>query len=123
MDITTAIAGVLQERSALQQQEGLSSPTYISEHMYLLTQYNSALEERVGEEQKRIEIQESELFKQYTTTDNKSVNAAEKMIKYELAADKAELSRLSRLCSTSWRFIGVSQSRIKHLIEESRNQI
>ncbi len=123
MNIDTAIAGVLSERSALQQIEGLSAPTYISEHMYLLSQYISALEVIVGEETKRVELKEAELFNRYTKTDKKSVNAAEKMIKYQLAADKAELARLSRLCTSSWRFISVAQSRHKHLIEESKNQI
>lgn len=122
MKIETAIAGVLSERSALQQPEAVSSPSYISEHMQLLSQYNSALEERVGDSQKEVEIREAELFKKYTK-EGKSVNAAQTQIKYELAADKAEITRLQRLCSTSWRFISVSQSRIKHLIQEANNQI
>lgn len=122
MDIELAISGVLQERSALQQPEALSAPSYISEHMQALAQYNSALEERLGEAEKKFEIDEANLFKKYTT-DGKSVNAAQTIIKYELAADKAEITSLTRLCSSSWRFISVSQSRIKHLIEEAKNQI
>lgn len=121
MDLATAISGVLQERNALQQPEGISNPTYMSEHMQLLAQYNSALEERVGDEQKELEVREAVLFKEYTK--EMSVNAATTKIKYELAADKAEVSRLQRLCTSSWRFISVSQSRIKHLIQEAQNQI
>lgn len=122
MDIETAIAGVLTERSALQQPEGVSSPTYISEHMYLLTQFNSALEEVLAEEEKKFKNHEAELFKAYTKAGD-SVNKAQTKIKYELAADEAEITRLTRLCSSSWRFIGSSQSRIKHLIQEAQNQI
>lgn len=122
MDIATAISGVLTERSALQQIEGLSLPTYISEHMQALAQYNSALEERLGDEQKRVEIEEARLFKEYKSR-GMSVNAAEKEIKYELAADKAEITRLQRLCSSSWRFISVAQSRHKHLMAEASNQV
>lgn len=121
MDLATAIAGVLQERSALQQKEGTSNPTYISEHMQMLAQFNSALEERLGDSQKEVEIREAELFREYAKT--MSTNAAQTKLKYEMAADKAEIARLQRLCSTSWRFISVSQSRIKHLIEEANNQI
>lgn len=118
--MATAISGVLTERSALQQSEGLSLPSYISEHMQALGQYNSALEERLGDSQKEVEIREGELFKTYTQS-GMSVNAAQTKIKYELAADKAEITRLTRLCSSSWRFISVSQSRMKHLTDEAKN--
>ena len=123
MDIATAISGVLTERSALQQPEALSAPSYISEHMQRLSQYNSALEECLGDVQKEVEVREATLFKKYTKEDKMSVNAAEKQIKYELAADKAEITRITRLVNSSWRFISVSQSRIKHLIQEAQNQI
>lgn len=123
MDIEVAISGVLTERSALQQPEGVSLPSYISEHMQRLSQYTSALEERVGQEQKRLAQKEAELFNKYTKEEKKSVNAAQTAIKYELMADQAEVESLKRLCSTSWRFISVSQSRMKHLLSEAQNQI
>lgn len=122
MNIETAIAGVLTERSALQQQEFISQPTYISEHMYLLTQYNSSLEESLAGEEKKLKLKEAELFKQYTASGD-SVNKAQTKIKYELAADEAEIISLTRLCSSSRHFVSVAQSRIKHLIQEANNQI
>lgn len=122
MDIATAISGVLQERSALQQSEGISNPSYISEHMQRLSQYNSALDERLGDEEKKIDVKEAELFKSYRAK-GMSVNAAQTQIKYDIAADKAEITRLTRLVSSSWRFIGASQSRIRHLVEEAKNTI
>lgn len=122
MKIDTAIAGVLQERSALQQMDGTPNPSYLSEHMQLLTQYNSILEECVGEEKKKLEIREAELFKQYRK-DGMSVNASEIQLKYEVATERAEVNRLQSLVGSSWRFISSTQSRVKHLIEESHNQI
>ena len=121
MSLEDAIAGVLTERSALQQQEGISLPSYISEHMHLLSQYNSALEECLAEEEKKLGIREAELFKEYRKT--MSVNASQIQVKYDVAADRAEVIRLTRLCSSSWRFISSAQSRIKHLIMEAQNQI
>ena len=59
MDIATAISGVLQERNALQQPEGVSNPTYMSEHMQLLEQYNSALEVSVSQSGIKHIIQEA----------------------------------------------------------------
>lgn len=121
MDIETAIAGVLQERSALQQSEGLS-PSYISEHMYALTQYNGSLEEILAEEEKKLELQEAKFFKGYRA-ENMSVNAAQVQTKYDVAPERAEIIRLTRLCNSSWRFISSAQSRIKHLLAEAQNQI
>lgn len=122
MDLATAIAGVLQERSALQQEEGVSNPGYISEHMQRLVQFNSVLEEKLGEEEKKLELEEARLFKEYRKK-GMSVNAAQTQIKYDIAADKAEITRLTRLCSSSYRFISTSQSRVKHLVEEAKSTI
>lgn len=122
MDIDTAIAGVLQERSALQNMEGVPNPSYLSEHMQLLSQYNSILEERVGEEEKKLEIYEAELFKGYREK-GMSVNASQVQVKYDVAVDHAEVVRLKSLVNGSWRFISSTQSRVKHLITEAQNQI
>jgi len=122
MKLDTAVAGVLQERGALQQPQGISSPSYISEHMQLLTQYNSALEENLAEIESNLEVKESDTFKAHRKS-GLSVNAAQVQTKYDIATDRAEVVRLKRLCSSSWSFISSSQSRVKHLIEEAHNQI
>ena len=122
MKLDAALAGVLEERGALQKMGGTPNPSYLSEHMQVLSQYTSILEERVGEEKKKLEIREAELFKKYRK-EGKSVNASEIQMKYDVAEDKAEVNRLMSLVSSSWRFISATQSRIKHLIEESHNQI
>lgn len=122
MKLATAIAGVLQERGALQEKEGVSSPSYISEHMQLLTQYNSALEENLSEMESNLKKREAKLFKEYRSQ-GLSANASEVQTKYDVADENAEVIRVTRLCSSSWRFISSSQSRVKHLIEESHNQI
>lgn len=122
LDIATALGGVLEERNALQQPEGVFSPTYISEHMQRLAQYTSSLEENLAEIEKDVELKEAKLFKQYRDK-NMSVHAAQVQIKYDVAEDKAEVTRISRLCSTSWRLIGASQSRMKHLLAEAANQV
>ncbi len=122
MELATATAGVLQERGALQQPQGISSPPYISEHMQLLTQYTSALEENLAEMEANLKKREAKLFKEYRTN-GLSANASEVQTKYDVAEDNAEVVRITRLCSSSWRLISSSQSRVKHLIEEAHNQI
>lgn len=121
MNKATATSGMLQERHALQEPEGVSSPTYISEHMQLLAQYTSALEEVLAEEEKNLGSREEELYTQHK--DTMSFNAAKNRIKYETASDRSEIARMKRLCSSSWDLIGASQSRVKHLVTEAQNQI
>jgi len=122
MKIEVAIKGVLQERSALQKEEGVSNPSYISEHMQRLVQFNSVLEERLGEEEKKLEVEEARLFKGYRAK-SMSVNASQTQIKYDIAVDRAEVTRLTRLCNSSYKLVSASQSRVKHLVEEAHNQI
>jgi len=122
MKIEVAVKGVLQERGALQKMGGTPQPTYISEHMYLLSQFNSALEECLAEEEKKLELREAELFKEYRAKDL-SANASQIQVKYDVAVDRAEIIRLTRLCSSGSRLISSAQSRIKHLLAEAQNQI
>lgn len=117
-----ALKGLLKERDALRQIEGVFSPTYISEHMQRLAQYVSIMEEKIGQDEERLDKKEADLFAKYIKQ-GKSVNAAQNTIKYELAAERAEISKINKLISTSWKHIGVAQSRIKHLIAEANNQV
>ena len=122
MNIDTAISGMMQAREALQEAESLSSPTYISDNMYRLAQYVSAVEEGLGTLEEDLEVKESVFFKEMTDAGN-SVNATQVSMKYEFAKDRAYINKITRLVSSSWKLISASQSRIKNLVEESKNQI
>ena len=122
MNIDTAISGMMQAREALQEAESLSSPTYISDNMYRLAQYVSAVEEGLGTLEEDLEVKESVFFNEMTDAGN-SVNATQVSMKYEFAKDRAYINKITRLVSSSWKLISASQSRIKNLVEESKNQI
>ncbi len=122
MDIHAAISGMMQARGALQESESLSSPTHISDNMYRLAQYVSAVEEGLGTLEEDLEVKESIFFKEMTDAGN-SVNATQVSMKYEFAKDRAYINKITRLVSSSWKLISASQSRIKNLVEESKNQI
>ena len=122
MDIHAAISGMMQARGALQESESLSSPTHISDNMYRLAQYVSAVEEGLGTLEEDLEVKESVFFKEMTDAGN-SVNATQVSMKYEFAKDRAYINKITRLESSSWKLISASQSRIKNLVEESKNQI
>lgn len=121
MNIETAMAGVLQERSALEQPEGIFSPTYISEHMQRLNQYTSALDTAVSDKEAELIVKEGQLFMEHIKT--MSANAAKELIKYELAAERAEVAKIVRFVSNNWKIIGTAQSRVKHLVEEAKNTV
>lgn len=113
---------MLEARSSLQNSESISSPTHISDSMYRLAQYTSSVEEGLGELEEDLEVRESLYFKQMTEAGN-SVNATNVSMKHEFAEEKAYITKINRLVSSSWKLISASQSRIKNLVEESKNQI
>lgn len=122
MNLETAVEGMLRERSVLQQDDAIFSPTFISEHMQMLAQYTGSVEERLAELEAELEIHESQLFKKYRKAGD-SINAATTKIKYDIGEQKAEVTKLKRYVASSWKVISAAQSRIKHLVAESNNQI
>lgn len=122
MKLDTAVSGMMKAREALQEAEGLSSPTHISDNMYRLAQFVSAVEEGLGTLEEELEVKEAEFFKQMTDAGN-SVNATQVSMKYEFAKDRAYVTKITRLVGSSWKLISASQSRIKNLVEESKNNI
>jgi chromosome segregation ATPase len=122
MDIEAAKARVLKERTALEDSQGLSNPSYISEHMQALSQYVAILDDLARDKEEGLEKTEATLFKQYRSQ-KMSVNGAQTQIKYEMMSDRAEMASLNRLVSSSWKFINACQSRLKYLVEEAKSTI
>lgn len=122
MLLNTALKGMLEARNALQQKEGVSLPTFISEQIQILAQYTGATEEILAEDEAALVRNEAAKFKSYMD-EKKSANMAANLLKYDFTEDRAEIVKLTRLCNSSWKIIGVAQSRIKHLIAEAINQI
>ncbi len=121
MLLPTALKGMVEARNALQQQEGISNPSYISENIQKLAQYVGVLEEILAEDEADLIKKESEKFKSYMES-GKSANMASNLLKYDFTTERAEIVKLIRLCNSSWKIISVSQSRVKHLIAEANNQ-
>lgn len=122
MLLATALTGMLDARNALQKPEGISLPSYISEQIQKLAQYTGAVEEILAKEEAELVKNEATQFKKYMNS-GKSANMATNLLKYDFTIDRAEIVKLTRLVNSSWKIIGVSQSRIKHLIAEATNQI
>lgn len=124
MLLATSLKGMLESRDALQKTEGISNPTYISEHTQRLAQYTGAVEEVLAEDEADLVHKTAAKFKEYMSGDKpKSANMAGELLKYDFTDERAEIVKLTRLCNSSWKIISVSQSRVKHLIAEATNQI
>lgn len=122
MLLSTALKGMLEARAALQDEQGVSNPTYISEHTQRLAQYTGAVEAVLAEDEAELIEKEAAQFKKYLE-EKKSPNMATNLLKFDFAQDRAKVARLSRLVNSSWRIISASQSRVKHMIAEATNQI
>ena len=122
MNLSAAIAGMMETREALNSPEGLSSPTFISEKIQTLAQYVGVIEMHLAELESDLTIQEAARYKQYMA-EGKKTSTAKDLARFDFTAQHAEINKLSRYISSSWKIVSTSQSRIKHLIEEARNQI
>lgn len=122
MLVSTAIQGMLDARKQLQSAEGVSMPVFISEQIQKLAQYAGAIEETLAKDESELIKKESKRFKEYMES-GKSANMAGELLRHEFAEERAEIAELTRYANSSWKIIGVAQSRIKHLIAESNNQI
>lgn len=122
MDINIATTGMIKTRELLASPEGLSSPTFISEKIQLLAQYVGALELILAEKEENLTINEAKKYKEYLAS-GKKTSTAKDMARFDFMAERAEVAKLSRYISSSWKIVSTSQSRIRHLIEEAKNQI
>lgn len=122
MDLQTAINGMLQMRDALNTPQGVFSPTFISEKIAQLTQYVGEIERHVAEKEEQLTINEASAYKTYMNA-GKKTSTAKDLARYDFIAEHAEINKLQRYISSSWKIVSTGQSRIRHLIEESKNQI
>lgn len=122
MGLDTAIAGMLETRNALNTPEGISTPTFISEKIQILAQYVGVVENIIAEKEEDLVIKEAKKYKEYLDS-GKKTSAAKDLARYDFIAEHAEITKLTRYVSSSWKIVSTAQSRIRHLIEESKNQI
>lgn len=122
MELSTAIQGMLTTRKALDTPQGLSSPTFISEQIQTLAQYVGVIEIILADKESELAIKEAARYKEYMDQ-GKKTSTAKDLARFDFTAEHAEITKLSRYISSSWKIVSTSQSRIRHLIEESRNQI
>jgi outer membrane protein TolC len=113
---------MMDARSALRSQKGVTDPSFISEQMQRLAQYVGAVEEHLADLEERVEVEEMTVFSGHRA-DGKSVNQAEILAKQEIGALKGQIAKLKRYVNSSWAIIGVAQSRVNHLVKSIVGQV
>lgn len=122
MDIDTALKGMFDAKRRLESRDAINIPTILSEQMDRLATYTSAVEEHLAELEKELEIQEANKWSD-AIREGSSPSAADTIAKREIAKEKGEVKRLTRLVKSSWSLVGVKQSRFNHLQAEMKAQI
>lgn len=122
MDQATAVSGMLDVRNSLDSPEGIFTPTFISVKIQELAQYVGAIEIIIAEKEEQLALKEAAKYKEYLDS-GKKTSTAKDLARYDFTAEHAEITKLTRYVSSSWKMVSTAQSRIRHLIEESKNQI
>ena len=121
IDLDVAIKGMGTAQDALR--GSIANPTVLSEQMMRLSQYVGIVDEHLAGIEKEYEVTLMAKIKKNIDDFDMKVTPAETMAKMEMAEIKGQILYLTRLSSSSWRQVGVVQSRVKHLTEESKTNI
>lgn len=121
MDLDKAIEGMLDAQAKLRSRQGINSPAFMSEQMARMAQYTGAIEDHLANYESAYEIAWAETYKRMSQ--EMKPTAADNATNVELAEVKAKIKKLSRYVASSWRQIGVIQSRHNHLSKEQAGQI
>lgn len=122
MDIETALKGMNNAKRKLESRDAINIPTILSEHTDRLATYTSAVEEHLAELEKELTILESDKW-QEAIRDGKSPSAADTIAKHEVAKEKGEVRRLTRMVKSAWSLVDMKRSRYNHITQEMRGQI
>lgn len=151
MNLNTALDGLLDAEARLTDPATMMSPSLLSEQMYRLGQYTSAVEKELGDLEKDYEIDWADEYKSAligekewikdpnyiptsdaTDTDTvgetvirkpMSTTAAKNHADMETAEMKGQIKRLSRYVSSAWKVHMSAMARIKHLESENKGSV
>lgn len=122
MDIETAMRGLLDAEAKLSTATAIHQPVVISENLYRLGQYTSALEKRLGDLEEHYEIESARVYAAALATE-KSATAAKNRTDMEMAALKGQIKRLSRYVGSSWKIHTACMARVNHLKNEMQGSV
>lgn len=123
MELNVALTGMFDAQKELRSQSAISNPSVLSEQMMRLSAYTSAVEEKLADYEKDFETETAFQLKVRLIDNHMKVTQAERETDILTAELKGQIKYLTRLTSSSWKIVGVIQSRINHLVREAGTQI
>lgn len=119
MNLENALAGMMTAEVELRSRPGVNDPSFMSLQMARLSQYTSAVEEKLAEYERDYEVKYAIELKVRLIDQRMKVTQAEREVDIETAELKGQIKYLTRLVSSAWRVVGTIQSRINHLVKLS----
>lgn len=122
LGLDEALRGLSSAQEKLRNATAIISPVIMSEQMIRLSQYAGALDEHLAEFEREYDIQlAAKILNKHK--EGMKISPAETLSKMELSEVRGQISYLSRISSSAWRQVGTIQSRINHLVNESKTNI
>lgn len=119
MNLEQSLAGMFDAQGKLQTAQAVTSPLLMSKEMYRLSQYTGAVENILAEYERDYEIEYAQKLNQFIMQDGMKPSPASTQVDMLLGEQKGQIKYLTRIVGSSWKRVGVCQSRISHLIKES----
>lgn len=127
MNVEEALRGLKDAESKLSTRQAVANPALISEEMYRLGQFASALEQHLGDAEEEYEVEWADLYAQLTlpTLHGKplSATAAKQMADIQMAESKGNIKKLQRYVSAAWHVHMSCMARHKHLESQMRGSV
>lgn len=122
MTVEQALQGMMDAEEKLSTRRAVSDPAYISEQMFRLGQYASALEQFLGDAEEEYETEWAEKYKSHLSKPL-SATAAKQQADMDMAAMKGNIKKLQRYVSAAWHVHMSCMARHKHLASEMKGSI
>lgn len=123
MNLEQALAGLFDAQSRLRTASAVANPIIMSKHMYRLSQYTGAVENHLAEFERDFDIEYAHKLNEFIMKEGMKPTPADAKVKMVMGEQKGQITYLSRIVSSSWKQLGVIQSRINHILKESTTQI
>lgn len=121
MKLEEALKAMFAVENSLLEKGMIYDPVGLSIRMTKLSQYASAVEERLAEHEQDFEIKEAICLGEKLKA-KIPITRAVRECEIEMAEHKGQIKYLTRIVSSAWKQIGVVQSRINHLSREASTQ-
>lgn len=123
MELHEALDNMFKVEGTLRERGVVGNPVLMSTCMMKLSQYTGAVEEKLAELERDLEVNYAVKLKEYLLTQKMKITEAQRMVEIEIAETKGQVKYLTRIVASAWKQVGVIQSRINHLIREAGTQI